>query len=183
MDIDLILDHPNYDSDTTNFDFTLLKMRNNIDFSLHPHIRPVCLPRNDELTYANYLATVTGWGTISSGGPVSNKLLEVNVNVLSNTECKNDYSYSPDNITAQMLCANVDGGGKDACQGDSGGPLVTAGSGTGLAPGQNYEQIGVVSWGIGCAFSNFPGVYARVTTQLDWIKESTASGWSTCPRN
>ena len=152
---------------------------------------------NDEQTYDNFIATVTGWGTISSGGPVSNKLLEVDVNVISNTECKNDYYYDPDEITEQMLCANVDGGGKDACQGDSGiwitpllqlvfackgGPLVTSGSGNGMTPGQNYEQIGVVSWGIGCASGDFPGVYARVSKQLDWIKETTSAGWSTCPR-
>ena len=36
--------------------------------------------------------------------------------VLTNEECKNDYSYASSMITGKMLCANVDGGGKDACQ-------------------------------------------------------------------
>ena len=63
-----------------------------------------------------------------------------------------------------------------------GGPLITAGSGSGVTAGQNYELIGVVSWGIGCAEAEYPGVYARVTEQLDWIRSTTANGWSTCPR-
>ena len=44
--------------------------------------------------------------------------------------------------------------------GDSGGPLVTSGSGNGVTPGQNYELIGVTSWGKGnqCGLVT---VYAR----------------------
>ena len=49
--------------------------------------------------------------------------------------------------------------------------------------GQNYELIGVVSWGFRCASGDFPGVYAMVTKQMDCIKETTANGWNTCPRN
>ena len=199
VDIELILDHPEYEPMTANFDFTLIKLKNLVDFSIHPHIRPICLPSNDDNTYSNFVATVTGWGAISSDGPNSNTLLEVDVNVMSNDECKNDFGYKPYEITEQMLCANVEGGGKDACQGDSGtrficcfcflndventgGPLVTSETGNGMTAGQNYELIGVVSWGEGCAEAKHPGVYARVTKQLDWIKDTTATGWSTFPR-
>ena len=63
-----------------------------------------------------------------------------------------------------------------------GGPLVTAGSGNGVTAGQNYELIGVVSWGSGCASASYPGVYSRVTMQLDWITATTGAGWNTCPR-
>ena len=63
-----------------------------------------------------------------------------------------------------------------------GGPLVTAGSGSGVTAGQIFELIGVVSWGAGCAEASYPRVYARVTKQLDWIADTTATGWSTCPR-
>ena len=36
--------------------------------------------------------------------------------------CRNDYGYPGSWITSSMMCAAVDGGGKDSCQGDSGDP-------------------------------------------------------------
>ena len=87
----------------------------------NPNIRPACLPENDDNDYAGYPAIVSGWGTTESGGEVSPFLQFVDVNVLSNTECTGpSYGYGSDQITDQMLCANVEGGGKDSCQGDSG---------------------------------------------------------------
>ena len=68
-----------------------------------------------------------------------------------------------------MICAGYPGvGGKDACQGDSGGPFV-------CNEGGKAVIAGVVSWGNGCALADYPGVYARTTYVLDWIKSQMVS--------
>jgi secreted trypsin-like serine protease len=119
MSVEKIVEHPNYHSESTNFDFSLLKMSSRVDFLENPHVRPICLPADTSQSYAGYLATTSGWGTTSSGGNTASKLREVEVKVISNQECQ-DMGYKPEWITSQMMCAGVGGGGKDSCQGDSG---------------------------------------------------------------
>jgi len=151
--ISQIIDHPNY-----NFpfnDYSILKLTSPITFS--ETISPICLPAITSEQYVGELATVTGWGTLSSGGSSPNVLQEVDVTVLSNADCKNSYSE----ISDVHICAADNG--KDSCQGDSGGPLIAPENG-------RYALIGVVSYGIGCAQPDYPGVYARVTTVKDWIQ-------------
>ena len=68
---------------------------------------------------------------------------------------------------AEPFCAAVPEGGKDSCQGDSGGPLVSRNE-------RNFfVQVGVVSWGGGCARKGSPGVYTRLSAFEGWLREKT----------
>ncbi|XP_043231491.1 trypsin-1-like [Amphibalanus amphitrite] len=158
-----VTEHPRYRSvDTTGYDFSLLRLAQQLDFgALGGRVAPACLPTGGE--FVGVEAIVSGWGTTSAGGPQPDALHEVTVRTQSNAQCSAAYRQ----INPSMLCAAVSGGGKDACQGDSGGPLVTEVAG-------RYSLIGVVSWGIGCARPDYPGVYARVTAAADWIRHNTA---------
>merc|ERR1712110_317391 len=112
VDIAEVLDHPNYNSDTLDNDYAILRLANPVSFT--NEVSPACLPADVSATYAGVLATVTGWGTLSSGGSQPTVLQEVDVTVTTNTECNNAYG----SITANMVCAADSG--KDSCQGDSG---------------------------------------------------------------
>jgi len=175
-----------------DFDFALLKLESPIDWTSYPNIRPICLPDSVDTSSDGKKAIVTGWGNmaISVADTVKfpDQLREVTVKVISNRKCqrlykKGDASFDKNLITDDMICAGVATGGKDICQGDIGGPLITtADDNDGVTPGQNYHQIGVASWEYNCGIAEFPGVYARVTSVLDWIETETMGSFNSCPR-
>merc|ERR1712002_1324866 len=122
VDVSQINDDPNYSF--PDGDFSILTLTEPVTFT--SSVRPACLPATTDKTYAGELATVTGWGTLSSGGNQPTVLMEVD----------------------------------------------------------RWTLIGVVSFGYGCAQPDIPGVYARITQRMDWIKENTAGTYtSTCQAN
>jgi hypothetical protein len=109
------------------------------------------------------MATVIGWGALCEGCGGSNILQEVQVPVL--TDAQGSASYGGSFNPKVHVAAGPLAGGKDSCQGDSGGPLMVW-SATG------WQQMGVVSWGEGCARPNKPGVYTRIGAQAlhRWLR-------------
>ena len=116
-DVEEVIMHPQYSTRTLNNDFAILRLSSPVNFTTE--VAPACLPADVTATYVNAVATVTGWGTLESGGWQPTELHEVDVTVTTNKLCRKLVG----GITKNMLCAAEDG--KDSCQGDSGGPLVT----------------------------------------------------------
>ncbi|XP_045107537.1 serine protease nudel-like [Portunus trituberculatus] len=148
-----ILPHPSYTGLSNDVALFLLEA----PLHLNRWVRPVCLsealyPKMDQI------CTVAGWGTLQEGGDTPKKLQELDLPVLST--CLADTHLSDE----QVLCAGYPEGKMDACQGDSGGPLMCGNEENGT-----WEQVGVVSFGEGCARAGNAGVYARVTYFSTWI--------------
>ncbi|MEZ9290220.1 trypsin-like serine protease [Vibrio lentus] len=115
------------------------------------------------------MLTVMGWGDqdASDGYASKSELYQVNVPLVNQYECNSVPHSGYASIGSDAFCAGYSDGGYDSCQGDSGGPIVVSTNGT-------YEQLGIVSWGKGCAQSNAYGVYTNISYFDDWINEQKA---------
>ncbi|KAF0288945.1 Coagulation factor IX [Amphibalanus amphitrite] len=158
-----IIEHPLYTSATgSGWDFSLLKLTRTITFT--STVSPVCLPTIRQ-TYAGAEATASGYGRLGATEPQATTLQFVQLPVWSQTACQSLYGPT---LKSTMICAGgYPEGGRSVCNGDSGGPLVSDVSG-------RSQLIGVVSFGVPCALSYIPDVYARVTEALSWIATNTA---------
>ncbi|XP_034948477.1 serine proteinase stubble isoform X2 [Chelonus insularis] len=159
--------HPKYNFFTYEYDLALVKLETSLVFA--PHISPICLPATDDLLVGEN-ATVTGWGRLSEGGTLPSVLQEVSVPIVSNDRCKSMFLRAGRHefIPEIFLCAGYENGGQDSCQGDSGGPLQVRGK------DGRYFLAGIISWGIGCAEANLPGVCTRISKFVPWILKNVS---------
>ncbi len=175
LSVERIVVHEDYDPATYDNDIALLKLVADAPDQL----RPARLPGQADMESIGKVGedvTVIGWGATSEGGSGSARLMQVTVDVQSSETCEANYRRAIPgvDITDNMLCAGVTEGGKDSCQGDSGGFL-----GAKDADGR-WVQLGVVSWGVGCARADLFGVYARVANyttggETAWIMDTMQS--------
>ncbi|CAK4651545.1 hypothetical protein LEN26_009909 [Aphanomyces euteiches] len=155
--------HPKYNKDTNTNDFAI--------FILASNSKQTPVPVSFDTVGANVPIVVRGWGATQENGDEPNALLELTINTLDNAKCANLLSgYNVDNT---MVCAGGQSG-KDSCQGDSGGPLTIESNG-------QETLVGVVSWGIGCAEANKPGVYGRLSAAKDFIAPYLTSSPTVSP--
>ena len=80
-----IRNHPRYDHNNGNYDFSILCLSFPLTFS--SSIAPICLPASTQSLYTGQVATVTGWGDTGADGSPASTLQEVEVTVMSNEEC------------------------------------------------------------------------------------------------
>ena len=161
FDVVKVIYHPEYNAKASyNNDLALLRLDRDVD--RNASVDYVCFPQSVHQFPPGALCTITGWGTLESGGDDPEVLMQVKVPIVSKANCTALDSYDSSDITPQMLCAGYVEGGKDTCQGDSGGPLV-------CLDGMKWYLAGVTSWGYGCAIPDYYGVYAHVGNMSDWI--------------
>ncbi|XP_046682656.1 serine proteinase stubble isoform X2 [Homalodisca vitripennis] len=162
--VQIVASHPQFDPRTFEYDLALLRFYEPVTFQ--PNIIPVCVPQ-DDTNFVGSTAYVTGWGRLYEDGPLPSVLQEVSVPVINNTVCETMYRAAGyiEHIPEIFICAGYKKGGFDSCEGDSGGPMVIQ------RPDKRWLLAGVISWGIGCAEPNQPGVYTRISEFRGWINQ------------
>lgn len=161
VNVSEVIVHPAYNPLTQDSDIALLKLQSPIT-----SVTPMVIDRDSTLD-AGTCSMVAGWGDTSADPDTSapsTDLMEVGLPLLSHETCSNTLP----NISDNMVCAGYLYGGYDSCFGDSGGPLVEE-------VGGEIRQIGIVSFGYGCALAGLPGVYTKVQNYTDWIDSTMLS--------
>jgi len=167
--VEKIIVHENYDPYYNRHDIALVKLEEPLaDFPFSDFaVNSICLPgKNDK--FSGMKCKVAGWGRLRDYGELPSRLQEVELPVFDWKKC-NDYRFYKGRVWNTNVCAGFDEGGKDSCQGDSGGPLMCI-----KEDGKAY-LTGVVSWGMGCAARNSPGVYTETSHYLQWIEDNMKS--------
>lgn len=165
--------HPNYDDHSLDSDVAVWELAQPVRLRHYPEFAE----REEIARWTRQGRTVRtiGYGTIDPlTGETSDTLLEVDVPLLSDAECRAAYEGTDLPITDTMICAGLEQGGKDSCWGDSGGPL--------FKPGREPTLLAVVSTGIGCAEPGHPGVYTQLSGFRSWIRQCRRGNCPTLTR-
>ncbi len=177
LGVDRTVTDPRYDADTEAYDVALVHLTEPVN-----GVGPIGIDPSGtgDTAYARSgsAVTVIGYGSVdpedvNGNGAIvyPSTLQQTSVTIDPDSTCTSVFNgtQEPPASTDVMLCAGGDGK-HDACVGDSGGPLLRPGGAAG------WTQIGIVSWGAGCAVRGVPGVYTRLSDpQINAFILSTAA--------
>lgn len=148
---------------TAGHDWALIRLSSPITT-----LEPLALATTTAYDTGNF--TIVGWGlTSESATSLQRYLLKATVPFIDDDTCNSSAMYDGEVSEDIEICAGYAAGGTDTCQGDSGGPMFRTDS------AGEFVQVGIVSWGDGCARANKPGVYAQVSYFASAIASAAAS--------
>ena len=156
-----IIPHPLYDDtvDASYNDIALLELATELDAP------PVNLFVENSESLVGQSGWIVGWGATSfsdaAGADFPDNLRSATVPFVSRDVCNAPISYNGF-IVGFLTCAGFQIGGVDTCVGDSGGPLFAEVDGV-------IQQVGITSFGRGCAEPNFFGIYTHVSSYIPWL--------------
>ncbi|XP_021193552.3 trypsin CFT-1 [Helicoverpa armigera] len=149
--------HPQFNPNNLNNDVAIL--RSATTFSFNNNVRAGSIAGPNYNVADNQAVWAAGWGdTFSGANQGSEQLRHVQMVIINQNTCRNNYATRGILVNENMICAGWPSGGRDQCQGDSGGPLY-----------HNGVVVGISSFGVGCGQAFFPGVSARVSRYSSWI--------------
>ncbi|XP_036306441.1 granzyme B(G,H) [Pipistrellus kuhlii] len=150
--------HPNYNNKNFSNDIMLLQLEGNIKQT--DAVKPLPLPRSRKRLRPGQKCTVAGWGKVSTWGPYSDTLREVQLTLRKDKDC--EYRFRRSYNSTIQLCVGDPTENKASFQGDSGGPLLC-----------KNEIQGIVSYGN--KYGEPPRVFTKVASYLPWIKKTMKS--------
>merc|ERR1712223_2013754 len=107
--IEEIILHPSYVYTGNSYDIALFKLAESVDLDVWS---PACLP-DQGADYTGQNGWVYGWGVTSENGAnLADKLLELEVPIVSDSVCASAMSSVSIGITSDMLCAGGEDGKK-----------------------------------------------------------------------
>ena len=120
----------------------------------NPNLPPPTNNENEDTTLITMGYGKTTTSNIESTTPSEDNTLQyTTLDYIPNNQCKAMGGGALWNLIEDDMMCGYGHGKRDSCSGDSGGPLFWEDEDY-----HNVNQVGIVSWGVGCADIRYPGV-------------------------